>query len=225
MNVEPKREYSPMSREGMKQTMQKGVGLANDIKDSAEKTRKDVFKFGQQIMRVAIGMIGWNVSTIKKKGVAAWANEAYTLAPIKARQAAKEADKLIRDQCFQASAASSVTGAVTLGTVGGVAGLATGATIGGVVGMPLALFTFGLSIPVSATIGGTCGLVTGAAAGGTVGAVGGGATGYKLYQRRDQIAAMWKSGRKELTRMTKQARQYARERISAVRRKFAGGSA
>merc|ERR1719330_2306869 len=138
------------------------------------------------MFRVAIGMVGWNVSTIKKKGVVAWAKEAYTLAPIKARQAAREADKLIRDRCFQATAASSVTGAVTLGTAGGVAGLAAGATVG---------------------------------------AVGGGATGYTVYQRRDKIAAMLKSGRQELTRMTKQARQYARERISAVRRKFAGGSA
>merc|ERR1719297_791342 len=138
----------------MKQTMEKGVGLANDIKGRAEKARNDVLKFGHQIMRVAIGMIGWNVSTIKKKGVVAWAKEAYTLAPIKARQAAREADKLIRDQSFRASAASSVPGAVPLGTAGGVAGLASGATIGGVVGLPLALFTFGLSIPVSATIGG-----------------------------------------------------------------------
>merc|ERR1719211_127872 len=188
--------------------MEKGVGLANGIKDSAEKARKDVLKFGHQIIRVAIGMIGWNVSTIKKKGVVAWAKEAYILAPIKARQAAREADKLIRDQSFRASAASSVTGAVTLGTAGGVAGLASGATIGGVVGLPLALFTFGLSIPVSATIGGACGLVTGAAAGGTVG----GATGYRLYQRRDQIAAAWKSGRQELTRMANEARKYTRER-------------
>merc|ERR1719512_449195 len=223
--AEPKREYSPMSREGMRQTVQMGMEAASELKDSAEKARKDVFRFAQHMVRLAIGMVGWNVNTIRKKGVVAWASEAYRLAPIKARQAATEADQLFRDRCFQATAASSVTGAVTLGTAGGVAGLATGATIGGVVGMPLALFTFGLSIPVSATIGGTCGLVTGAAAGGTVGAVCGGATGYKLYQRRDQIAAMWKSGRQELTRMTKQARQYARERISAVRRKFAGGSA
>merc|ERR1712045_318933 len=99
--------------------------------------------------------------------------------------------------------------------------LATGATIGGVVGLPLALFTFGLSIPVSATIGGACGFVTGAAAGGTVG----GATGYRLYKRRDQIAAAWKSGRQELTRIANEARKYACERVSAVRSKFAGGSA
>merc|ERR1719410_1362928 len=195
---------------------------ASELKGNAEKARKDVFRFAQHVVRLAIGMVGWNVNIIRKKGVVAWATEAKRLAPIKAREAAVATEKLVKDRCFQATAASSVGGAVTLGTAGGVAGLATGATIGGVVGLPLALFTFGLSIPVSATIGGACGLFTGAAAGGTVGAVGGGATGYRLYQRRDQIAAAWKSGRQELTKMAQQARKYARERASSLRAAFAG---
>merc|ERR550532_1598886 len=194
---------------------------ASELKGNAEKARKDVFRFAQHVVRLAIGMVGWNVNMIRKKGVVAWATEAKRLAPIKAREAVVAAKKLVKDRCFQVTAASSVGGAVTLGTAGGVAGLATGTTIGGVVGLPLALFTFGMSIPISATIGGACGLVTGAAAGGTVG----GATGYRLYQRRDQIAAAWKSGRQELTRMSNEARKYARERVSAVRSKFAGGSA
>jgi len=138
-------------------------------------------------------------------------------------EAAGAAERLVKDRCFQATAASSVGGAVTLGTAGGVAGLATGATIGGVVGLPLALFTLGLSIPVSATIGGACGLFAGAAAGGTAGAVGGGAAGYGIYQRRDRIAAAMRSGRQELTKMAQQARKYARERANSLRAAFAGG--
>merc|ERR1719189_2266900 len=173
---------------------------ASELKGNAEKARKDVFRFAQHVVRLAIGMVGWNVNMIRKKGVVAWAAETKRLAPIKAREAAVAAEKLVKDRCFQATAASSVGGAVALGTAGGVAGLATGATIGG-----------------------ACGLFAGAAAGGTTGAVGGGAVGYGMYQRRDQIAKAIRDGRQEIRKMSLQARQYARERVNAVRAAFAGG--
>merc|ERR1719378_298772 len=83
-------------------------------------------------------------------------------------------------------ASSAATGAVLLGTGGGAAGLAAGGAAGAAAGLPLALFTFGLSIPVGAMIGGGAGACVGASAAGTAGAIGGGAVGYP-YDHREQI--------------------------------------
>jgi len=67
------------------------------------------------------------------------------------------------------------------GTVaGGVMGGGTGVLVGGAVGLVPALFTFGLSIPVTAAIGGGVGLF----AGSSVGAVGGGAACFAGYTYR-----------------------------------------
>lgn len=81
---------------------------------------------------------------------------------------------------------SAASGAVLLGTGGGVAGLAAGSVAGAAAGLPLALFTFGLSIPVGAVVGGGAGACVGAVTAGTAGAVGGGAAGYS-YEHRAQI--------------------------------------
>jgi len=83
-------------------------------------------------------------------------------------------------------ASSAATGAVLLGTGGGAAGLVAGGAAGAAAGLPLALFTFGLSIPVGAMIGGGAGACVGASAGGAAGAIGGGAVGY-TYDHRAQI--------------------------------------
>merc|ERR1719150_3574450 len=106
---------------------------------------------------------------------------------------------MAQDKAFQATAASAAGGAVSLGTTGGVAGLATGTAIGAAVGVPMALFTFGVPIPISAAVGGACGMVTGAAAGGTVGAVGAGAAGYGAYHKREEIASAVIAGRQQLS--------------------------
>merc|ERR1719330_1610643 len=98
---------------------------ASELKGNAEKAGKDAYRFGRHAFGLVIGMVAWNVNMIRTKGVAAWATEAKRLAPIKAREAKVAAEKLVKDRCFQATAASSVGGAVTLGTAGGVAGLAT----------------------------------------------------------------------------------------------------
>merc|ERR1719433_1479736 len=136
---------------------------------------------------------------------------------------ATSARELGNDKSFQASAASATGGAITLGATGGVVGLATGTTLGACVGLPAALFTLGLSIPISAAIGGTCGLVSGAAAGGTVGAVGGGAAGYGAYQKRDQIAVAVSSWRQQMLRVAnktmssmKDSAAYAKEKAAAA---------
>merc|ERR1712151_1374498 len=105
-----------------------------------------------------------------------------------------------------------------------------GTVLGAIAGMPAALFTFGLSIPVTAAIGGTCGLVTGAAAGGTVGAVGSGAVGYGAYLKRDEIAAALSSGRQQICNAAAYTQEragataeFVRERAAAARARLTSG--
>merc|ERR1712012_1105194 len=74
-----------------------------------------------------------------------------------------------------------------LGAGGGAAGLAVGGTAGALAGLPLALFTFGLSVPAGAVFGGGAGLAMGAATGASIGTVGGGVAGFGAYSKRDGI--------------------------------------
>merc|ERR1712242_533395 len=60
-------------------------------------------------------------------------------------------------------------------------------TAGALAGLPLALFTFGLSVPVGAVFGGGAGLAVGAATGASIGTVGGGVAGFGAYSKRDDI--------------------------------------
>merc|ERR1719272_2864994 len=80
---------------------------------------------------------------------------------------------------------------------------------GAVVGLPLAIFTFGLSIPIGASLGGGAGLCVGTAVGGTSGLVAGGAAGYK----KDSIS----SGTKNVLAQAGDCAQYAKEKASASR--------
>merc|ERR1740121_1183133 len=106
---------------------------------------------------------------------------------------------LLSQKSFQATAGSAVGGAVTMGAGGGATGLVAGGAAGALAGVPLALFTFGLSIPIGAVIGGGTGLVAGAATGATAGAVGGGAVGYGAYTKKDEIAGAAKLARSKVT--------------------------
>jgi len=83
-------------------------------------------------------------------------------------------------------AASAMGGAVMLGAGGGAAGGVVGGIGGAIAGMPLAFFTFGLSIPIGAVVGGGAGTCIGAATGSAAGAVGGSVAGYG-YGRRAEI--------------------------------------
>merc|ERR1719189_2927616 len=98
-------------------------------------------------------------------------------------------EEIVKDRRVQVTAASAAVGGATIGTGGAVVGLVTGGTIGGACGIPFALFTFGLSIPISAMIGGGVGLVTGGAVGTTVGATTGGVAGFGAYTKRVEIKA------------------------------------
>lgn len=118
----------------------------------------------------------------------------------KAAQAAKatkaRAKKITADKTVQAATASTVGGAVILGTGGAATGLATGTAIGAAVGLVPAIFTFGLSIPCFALVGGGCGLAAGTAVGGTTGAVAG-LGGYCTYTRREAIKSSFEANVKK----------------------------
>jgi len=119
-----------------------------------------------------------------------------------------KAKELLKDRRVQVTAASAAVGGATVGTGGAVAGLVTGGTLGAACGIPFALFTFGLSIPVSAMIGGGVGLVTGGAAGTTIGATTGGAVGFGTYTKRAEIKAAIEKGRQVVVYYS--ARAYAK---------------
>jgi len=78
------------------------------------------------------------------------------------------------------TSSSAVAGAVVGGTTTGAFGTVAGAAAG----LPLALFTFGLSIPVGAAVG----LCVGTTVGGSAGAVGGGAIGYGGFTHRKVLS-------------------------------------
>jgi len=102
-------------------------------------------------------------------------------------EAADYARNVASDPKAQAVGASAAGGAVVVGALGGAAGTVGGGVVGAAVGLPTALFTFGLSIPVCSVICGTLGGAGGTAVGSTVGLVGGGATGYGVYSKKDEI--------------------------------------
>jgi len=131
--------------------------------------------------------------TLGKQGVKEYSKEtvkaAASLVKGKAVTLGTEASKIAKDGKFQATSAGVVGGAAVLGSGGATAGLLTGSVIGAACGIVPAIFTFGLSIPISAVFGGATGLAIGTAVGSTAGAVGGGAAGYGLYVKKDSIKA------------------------------------
>eukprot|EP00411_Alexandrium_monilatum_P001093 CAMPEP_0175199984 /NCGR_PEP_ID=MMETSP0093-20121207/9309_1 /TAXON_ID=311494 /ORGANISM="Alexandrium monilatum, Strain CCMP3105" /LENGTH=318 /DNA_ID=CAMNT_0016492995 /DNA_START=102 /DNA_END=1058 /DNA_ORIENTATION=- len=115
------------------------------------------------------------------------ATGAADLAKTKAHEVGAAAQAVATDRKFQATAVSAASGAVALSTTGGATGLVAGGALGAAVGAVPALFTFGLSIPIGAAIGSGAGLMVGTAVGGTVGAVGGGAAGYGVCSKEEDI--------------------------------------
>lgn len=95
---------------------------------------------------------------------------------------------LVSSRHAQVTVASAAVGATALGTAGATGGALAGGAAGAAVGLPLALFTFGASIPIGAVIGGGMGLCVGGAAGASTGAAGGAAAGYTGYACRGRPA-------------------------------------
>jgi len=127
-----------------------------------------------------------------------------------ARATKVKMETMARDRRVQVTAASTAAGGAAVGAGGAAVGLLTGGTIGAACGIPFALFTFGLSIPVTAMIGGGFGLVTGGAVGTTVGATTGGAVGFGAYTKRAEIKAGIKKAKEVAVYLA--ARAYARAR-------------
>lgn len=115
------------------------------------------------------------------------AGDVYETSKVKAKELGAATSEIASRKSVQATAASAVGGAMTLGGAGGATGLATGGVMGAVAGLPFALFTLGLSIPIGAAVGGGTGLVVGTAVGASTGALGGGAAGYGVYTKSDDI--------------------------------------
>lgn len=99
------------------------------------------------------------------------------------RAALEKSKAIAADKPIASSAAS---GAMMVGASGGALGLVSGSLVGAACGVPLALFSFGLSIPIGACIGGGTGAAIGTTAGGAAGAAAGGAAGYG-YKNRTKI--------------------------------------
>mmetsp|Transcript_84079 Transcript_84079/g.271782 ORF Transcript_84079/g.271782 Transcript_84079/m.271782 type:complete len:286 (-) Transcript_84079:278-1135(-) len=135
---------------------------------------------------------------VQAKGIRACVQDRATSAQLLARESTASAKEragelytvtgeLVSQKSFPTTAASATAGAVTLGAGGAATGAMTGGLAGAVAGLPLALFTFGLSIPAGAVVGGGAGLVLGTVAGATTGFLGGGVAGYGVYQKKDDI--------------------------------------
>jgi hypothetical protein len=132
--------------------------------------------------------------------------------------------ELASDRSVQVGAVSAAGGAAACGTAGAVAGLCTGTVVGGAVGLVPAIFTFGLSIPIGAAIGGSCGLVAGATTGGTVGFVGGGAAGYSVHARRDEIGVKVKGTISKVNEGAEYMKGKASTSAAYVRARVVGGT-
>merc|ERR1711920_1142070 len=92
-----------------------------------------------------------------------------------------------KDPKVQATVGSAAGGTILLGFCGGALGVVAGGTAGVAVGLPFVLFTFGLSVPVSAVIGGGVAGSTGFVVGGTAGCATGGTVGYTAFMWRKEI--------------------------------------
>lgn len=103
------------------------------------------------------------------------------------RLASSELSPRSKEEQVQVVTSTAVGGAAIGGTAGGVAGGALGTAIGAVAGLPLAIFTFGLSIPAGALLGGGTGACVGTTAGAGAGLAAGGAVGYAAHATHRQI--------------------------------------
>jgi len=171
------RELAGMTCEGLR-----SKGLKNCIGDSTCNATGQAFSTATSLASAAT-----DPCTSARRQMVECAMGVADTAKARASELGASACGLAGDQRVQVSAASAASGAIALGASGGATGLAVGGALGAALGLVPAVFTFGLSIPISAAMGGGAGLLVGTTVGGTVGAVGGGAAGYSLYSRKDDI--------------------------------------
>jgi len=97
--------------------------------------------------------------------------ECKDLAKVKALELKTKTATLVEDPQFRTLTMTTAAGTVVFAAMGGAFGLALGMATGSIVGILLALFTFGLSIPIGAVIGGASGFALGVSTGAGVGAL------------------------------------------------------
>lgn len=150
------------------ETVQKAKVLKAAAGASYEKLRAD-------------GMIPWasDIITTCRRAVQSQISVLLNGAKSASLKSLESAKAAAKNRHVQVTTAGVASGAVA----GGASGMAAGGALGAVVGLVPALFTFGLSIPIGAALGAGVGL----AAGASVGAVGGGAAGYGVYAKKDEI--------------------------------------
>merc|ERR1719469_218798 len=158
--------------------------------------------------------------------------QAKESAAVKAKELYTTTGELVAKKSFQTTAASAAAGGMALGAGGAAAGTVTGSVAGAVAGLPLALFTFGLSIPVGAVVGRGAGLVLGTSAGAVTGVLGGGAAGFGAYQKKDDFASVGSSallkassGAEVVKGQVFSTVVYARDKVSAAKARLMGGQA
>lgn len=147
-----------------------------------------------------------------------------------AKAAGNKAIDVAKDPSVQATAAGAASGAVLLGAGCATTGMTAGGVVGAAVGVVPAVFTFGLSIPFCAAVGGGAGFFCGAAVGSTTGAITGGATGYGVYARRNQLRsraeqtlAKVSSGADFVKTRANAATAFFSERAAVARARLAAG--
>lgn len=136
---------------------------------------------------------------------------------------------LAQDPKAQVTAASAVGSAVVVGSIGIATGSLAGGVVGCAAGVPAALFTLGLSVPVGGVLGTSTGFCVGGAVGSTVGLVGGGAAGYGVYTKKDDLRETINTGLGSLRESLENAKVQAHtsliqlsERFSSVEHGSAG---
>jgi len=193
----------------------------------------------------AITMVSDSYMAFERKGLRVWTLETGQATAVTIKESlAKVSDETckktrkVMDTAHQASSDPSIraatvgasAGAAACGTAGGTVGLASGAVMGAVVGLGPALFTFGASVPIGAMLGGGTGLMAGASLGSMVGFIGGGATGYGVYSRGDQIKEIASKtkckvndGAEFMKDKASASKDWIGEKASSVRVRFVGG--
>jgi len=97
------------------------------------------------------------------------------------------ARKAAGDPRVRATGASAVATSCLFGFGGGIVGMAVGGIGGAMVGLPFALFTFGLSIPISALVGASICGCAGSVICGSTGCGAGGLAGFTIFTWRAEI--------------------------------------
>jgi hypothetical protein len=162
--------------------------------------------------------------------------ESAASAKCKAHEAVATTKEVVSTPAFKTSAVAAAAGGSTLGAAGATAGVVVGGVAGGLAGLPLALFTFGLSIPVGAVVGSSAVGALGLASGTAVGAVSGGALGYAGFKKQDEIREVGASAMGKVSDSTQYVKgralasaEYARDAVKAtkerLRRAGTGGTA